>query len=88
MNFILLLFINVLRVYKFAILARVLISWFQPIPSGRIAIFLYQSTEPVLRVFRRLIPPIGMIDLSPLIAFFAFDLLQAWLMSGASGLIG
>ncbi len=42
---------------------------------------LHQATEPVLRIFRRLIPPIGMIDLSPLAAFFALDFAQIGLMS-------
>lgn len=80
------LLINVVRIYKFAILARVLMSWFQPYPTGRIGIFLYQATDPVLRIFRRLIPPLGMIDLSPLIAFVALDFAQMGLVSWMAGL--
>ena len=81
MDFIFVLFINVIRIYKFAIIARILVSWIQPHPRSAPAVMLYQATEPVLRVFRGLIPPIGMIDLSPLIAFFVLDFLQLFLMN-------
>lgn len=81
MDFAFVLAINVVRIYKFAILARVLISWVQPIPSGRISIMIYQATEPVLSIFRRLLPRMGMIDLSPLIAFLALDFAQMGLMN-------
>ncbi|MBU0486394.1 MAG: YggT family protein [Patescibacteria group bacterium] len=81
MDFVFVLLINVVRIYKFAIIARILISWVQPHPTSGVAVILYQATEPVLRIFRGLIPPIGMIDLSPLIAFFALDFAQIGLMS-------
>jgi len=81
MDFAFVLAINVVRIYKFAILARVLISWIQPYPSGRLSIMIYQATEPVLRIFRSLLPRMGMIDLSPLIAFLALDFAQMGLMS-------
>lgn len=80
MDFIFVLLINVVRIYKFAIIARILISWIQPNPRSGPAVLLHQATEPVLRIFRGLIPPIGMIDLSPLIAFFALDFAQMGLM--------
>lgn len=80
MNFILVLLINVVRIYKFALLGRILLSWIQPVPRGKVGIFLFQVTEPVLRIFRGLLPPIGMIDLSPLIAFFALDFAQYGLL--------
>lgn len=81
MDFAFVLAINVVRIYKFAILARVLLSWIQPIPSGQLSMMIYQATEPVLRIFRRLLPRMGMIDLSPLIAFLALDFMQMGLMS-------
>lgn len=81
MDFFFVLLINVVRVYKFAIIARILISWIQPHPRSGAAILLHQATEPVLRIFRRLIPPFGMIDLSPLIAFFVLDFAQMGLAS-------
>ncbi|MBN1258878.1 YggT family protein [Candidatus Peregrinibacteria bacterium] len=68
--------INLIRVLKYAILARVLMSWIQPVPSGKIGLFLYNVTEPVLRAFRSFLPRMGMIDFSPIIAFIAFDLTE------------
>jgi len=80
MEFALFFAINVVRIYKFAILARVLISWIKVDRSNKLVIFIYQSTEPVLGHVRRILPNLGMIDLSPLIAFFALDFLQMALM--------
>lgn len=86
MEFVFVLLINVIRVYKFAIIARILMSWIQPRPTGRAGYMLWRVTEPILRLFRGLIPPIGMIDLSPLIAFFALDFAQMGLISLMSSL--
>jgi YggT family protein len=60
------------------ILAYVITSW---IPGGasstleRVRQFLYDVCEPYLRLFRRVIPPIGPLDLSPIIAVFSLYLL-------------
>ena len=86
MDFAFVLLINVVRIYKFAIIARVLMSWVSPHPRSAPAVFLYQVTEPVLRAFRRVIPRMGMIDLTPLIAFFVLDFAQVGLMSLMAGL--
>ena len=49
------------------ILARVLLSWFDPGGRSAIAAFVIQTTEPLLAPIRRLLPRTGMFDLSPLI---------------------
>ena len=77
--------INLIRVLKYSILARVLMSWIQPIPSGRIGLFLYNATEPILRIFRSILPRTGMIDFSPIVAFFAFDLVEYGLVRLLTG---
>ena len=53
----------------FILLARVLMSWVDPTFRGPVGRFLYETTEPFLAPIRRVLPPMGMIDLSPLIAF-------------------
>jgi len=53
-----------------AILARVLLSWVRVSPYHPAVEFLYQITEPVLAPLRRVIPPVGMMDISPIIAMF------------------
>ncbi|MFH1012436.1 MAG: YggT family protein [Candidatus Peregrinibacteria bacterium] len=81
MDFIGFLFINVIRIIKYAILLRVLMSWVQVNPYGTLTRIVYETTEPILRVFRNLIPRLGMIDISPILAFLALDLAQMGVMS-------
>jgi YggT family protein len=67
-----------LNVYFFAILIRVILSWFMPYgihqnPAGSLLVSL---TEPLLRPARRLIPPIGGLDLSPIAVIVILQLMQ------------
>ena len=72
-------------IMSFAILARVIISWLAMGGSrgggSKIRVLLYDVTEPVLRVFRKIIPRLGMIDISPLIALIVLDLIKVMLVS-------
>ena len=61
------IFINVLI---FAIFARSLISWFPIDRDGFVVQALDALTEPILVPLRRVVPLIGMIDLTPMIAIF------------------
>ena len=84
---------STLQIYSLVLIVRVLLSWFpnldwsNPVLSGVSAI-----TDPYLNAFRGLIPPLGGIDLSALLAFLALNLLQslvnqsisAFFMSGSS----
>ena len=54
----------------FMLIARVVLSWTNPMGVGRgggLVAFVYQMTEPILAPIRRIIPPMGGIDLGPLI---------------------
>ena len=62
-------------VYTFLILGRVLISWTNPTGGGGLTAFLYQVTEPVLGPIRRVLPPTGGIDWSPMIAILLLGIL-------------
>jgi YggT family protein len=64
-----------LAIYTLMIFARIVISWGVS-PHNRLLHFLIRATEPVLAPFRRIIPPLGMIDISPIIVLFLLDLLQ------------
>jgi YggT family protein len=73
-------FVNVfLSVYILLILIYVLLSWFR-LPYNlwlnRIQRFLYDVCEPYIRLFRRVLPPLGPIDLSPAVAILVLILLQ------------
>jgi YggT family protein len=54
--------------YSFAIIARVFISWVQVDPYHPLIQFLYRITEPVLAPLRARIRPVGMMDVSPMVA--------------------
>jgi YggT family protein len=67
---------TLLWILQIAIFIRILLSWFPIDPSNPIIRVLYEVTEPVLAPFRRVIPRIGMFDLSPLAALLVISVLQ------------
>ena len=70
-------FVNILfEVLSLAILVRVVLSWFRVDPYNRFVQILYQVTEPVLAPIRRIIPPIGMIDITPIVALLVLQVVQ------------
>lgn len=66
----------IFQVYIWLIFARIILSWVKHNPYNPLIRFIYDITEPVLGFFRRIIPPIGVIDISPIAAFFALELLN------------
>lgn len=72
-------FVSILtQILIFAIFARVVLSWLRVTPRGFLFVVLVESTEPILNIFRRLVPPLGgILDLSPLLAFLALDILRS-----------
>lgn len=77
-----------LNVYFFAILARALVSWVGPAGHNPAASLLYSLTEPLLRASRRLLPPLGAIDLSPLIPLIGIQLAKMLLLPPLAQLAG
>ena len=74
-------FINILFFALWAaILGRVLISWINISPDNPIAQVLYGITEPILAPIRRVVPSIGMLDLSPMIALIIMMIVQRVLL--------
>ena len=77
-----------LSVYSLFILMRIIFSWGQVSYGNRVMRFLYHTTEPLLGPLRRMIPPLGWIDLSPIVAFIIIWLFQraiaGTLLRGAS----
>ena len=62
-------------VFMFAVLARILISWVNPQLYNHMTSLLASLTDFMMRPARRLIPPIGMLDLSPMVIFLILGLL-------------
>jgi YggT family protein len=69
-----------LNVFLFAILIQVILSWVNPGAYNPVTSIIYSLTEPVLAPCRRLIPPISGIDLSPLVALIAIQLIKMLLL--------
>jgi YggT family protein len=68
-------------VYYVILLARIILSWatmvWSPPPSIAPAVrVIYDLTEPVMGLFRRYIPPLGGMDLSPIFIFLILGFIQ------------
>lgn len=73
---------------SFAIIARALLSWFpqNPYNPNPVVVLLNRLTDPLLEPIRRIIPPIGMIDITPIVALVILQILQALLDSLLMGM--
>jgi YggT family protein len=73
-----------LWVYLLLLFAYILTSWIR-LPYrpwlNRVQRFLYDVCDPYLRIFRRFIPPVGPLDLSPMVAIFVLLIIQNVLVS-------
>lgn len=73
--------------YLIAILGRMILSWFPPSDGivGDANRFLWRITEPVLGPVRRALPPLGGLDLSPLIVVLLLQIVVLDLILGCRG---
>jgi YggT family protein len=75
-------FINIIfQVYTIMLFARILGSWVPQLSQYRFMQFIGYYTDPYLNLFRRIIPPLGMFDLSPIVAFLCLSFFQNILIS-------
>lgn len=72
--------INLLTIYNYIILARVISSWIIRDPSSQIIRFLYAVTEPILAPIRNIMPNMGL-DFSPIVAYLLLNILRRILIS-------
>ena len=70
-----------LILYMYVIIARAVMSWFNPNPYNSVVRFIYQITDPVLEQVRRFLPPIAGLDLSPVVVIFIILFLDRFLVS-------
>lgn len=69
------------RVFNIAILARVLLSWIPVDRENQLVGLIYEITEPILGPIRRVIPPFGGLDLSPMLGLILVQIMQRVLLS-------
>jgi len=70
----------VLSAYIWIVIGRAVISWVNADPYNPIVRFLVQVTDPLLLRIRRYVPPMGGMDLSPMILILAIVFLQSFLV--------
>ncbi|OXS78482.1 YggT family protein [Domibacillus enclensis] len=78
--------VQAIQLYSWALIIYILMSWFPDAKNTSIGRFLTRICEPYLDPFRRIIPPLGMFDISPIVAFITLNLatrglyqLSSWL---------
>lgn len=68
------LLMRAIELYSWALIIYILMSWFPNARETSIGRFLSRICEPYLEPFRKIVPPLGMIDISPLVAFLVLNL--------------
>lgn len=67
---------GILGLYSLAIVIRIILTWILPLTNPLLRFFA-RLTDPVLEPFRRIIPPLGMFDISPIVVLLIIWFLQA-----------
>lgn len=68
------------NVYMLMLFVRILGSWVPEIQQYRFMQFISFYTDPYLNMFRKIIPPIGFLDISPIIAFLGLSVIEQTLI--------
>lgn len=72
------LILDFLRMCRYLVIGSIIVSWIVVLTNNMHPILgmIMRLAEPILAPFRRIMPNLGMLDLSPMIAFFAFYLIE------------
>ena len=68
----------IFAVLQLAIIVRVVISWVRVRPGSWIARWSFKLTEPMLRPLRQVVPTLGTVDITPIVAWFLLSLLETF----------
>ena len=80
-------FVSVLfTILYVAIIVRSLMSWFNPSAENPLVRLVVEITEPVLAPLRRIVPRIGMIDITPIVAIVLLQLIESLLSQVLRGI--
>ena len=89
LSFLLQVLAQTLSIYTVVLLVRVLLSWFPNLDwSNPLLSTVSSITDPYLNAFRGLIPPLGGLDLSAIVAFIALNLVQSLLQGASVSVLG
>lgn len=76
-----------LDAYYFAMIFYIISSWIPSLRENGIGRFVGNIVEPYLKLFR-FIPPIGMIDISPIVGFFVYGYIVTFALNGLALVLG
>jgi YggT family protein len=79
MEMLFVLLYRLIDLYSWALIIYILLSWFPNARESSFGQILSRICEPYLEPFRRIVPPLGMIDISPIVAIFVLKLATAGL---------
>ena len=68
-------------IYSWALIIYILMSWFPNARETGIGVFLARICEPFLEPFRRIVPSLGMIDISPIIAILVLNMARVGILA-------
>ena len=77
MSLVFTIFMTLIKIYSVALIIYILMSWFPNARGTAVGQFLANICEPYLEQFRKFIPPLGMIDLSPIVALLVLNLAES-----------
>ncbi|MCM2973610.1 YggT family protein [Larsenimonas suaedae] len=78
----------ILKIYFFAMIILIILSWVAPQANHPGALLVFQITEPVMAPLRRIIPPLGPLDLSPIVLFLLINLLDGLVVNSLARAAG
>jgi len=81
----------ILKIYFLALIVMIILSWVAPNASHPGALLVMQLVEPIMAPVRKVIPPLGMIDLSPIVVFITISILDGLVVGSltrAAGISG
>lgn len=76
------LLLTIIRICEIMLFARIILSWVPHNLNNPIVEFLRQITDPLLEPARKVIPPIGGLDVSPILVFVLLEVLRRVLLGG------
>ncbi|MED2972315.1 YggT family protein [Fictibacillus sp. B-59209] len=74
-------------IYYWMMIIFILGSWFPQFHATKVGMWIGRLVEPYFAIFRRFIPPLGVIDLSPLVALIAYRYLGGFALAGLRQII-
>ena len=78
----------ILDIYFFGLLISIIASWIAPYSGNPILILIHQLLEPIQSRFRRVIPPLGGLDFSPIFIFLGIQVVQIMVVATLANRLG